>query len=128
MFNSIEGKLTTELATMREIVFCGHSLGGALAMVASVFYGALLPEASVSCYTLAAPKVGDAAFQEKLVTSTCELVHVVNKVDIVPKFPFMSSFLVDNVGKKVHFKSGRDPLHGHRLRTYLHHLPDTLDA
>lgn len=132
MFNSIEGKLTAELARRgvppKEISFCGHSLGGALAMVAAAYYSNLLPSADVSCYTFAAPKVGDAAFQEHLVTHMRELVHVVNDIDLVPRFPFMSTFLVDNVGQKYTFNGGNHPLHGHRLLTYLHYLPASLDV
>lgn len=131
MFNSIEDKLTAEFTqstTPREITFCGHSLGGALAMVAAAYYSTHFPDIDVSCFTFAAPKVGDTAFQEHLVTHTRELVHVVNEIDLVPRFPFVSSFLVDNVGQKYTFQGGNHPIHGHRLLTYLHYLPKSLDV
>lgn len=56
----------------------GHSLGGALATLASSLH------AFAACYTFGAPRVGDEAFYRTL---QCELHRVVNDRDIVPTLP-----------------------------------------
>lgn len=69
----------------QQIWLTGHSLGGALA----VLLAATLRESRISVtglYTFAAPRVGDAAFVEKLNKSLQRCAHwrVVNEGDFVP--------------------------------------------
>ena len=47
------------------VVFCGHSLGGALATIASAHFAHILGhEIKVSCHTFGAPRVGNGAFSK----------------------------------------------------------------
>jgi hypothetical protein len=62
----------------RPLYFTGHSMGGALATLAST----LAPGPSAT-YSFGAPRVGDAAFARRLTN----LVRVVHGADIAPRYP-----------------------------------------
>ncbi len=64
-----------------QLILCGHSLGGALAIVFT-----RLEAASVNgaCYTFGAPPVGGVAVQYGLKTPVYEII---NELDIVPNLP-----------------------------------------
>ncbi|MFW5694712.1 MAG: lipase family protein [Alkalispirochaeta sp.] len=63
----------------QRVVFCGHSLGGALASLAAVYYGN-----PCHLYTFGAPRVGDERFV-RLLPSTS--LRFVNAGDPVPSLP-----------------------------------------
>lgn len=69
----------------KEIVFTGHSLGGALAQIASARF------LKCSCITFGSPRVGDEDFCKRLVTVTGELTifeHYLDKVTWIPFFGY----------------------------------------
>jgi alpha-beta hydrolase superfamily lysophospholipase len=137
MFRSIEGVLTDHLVTdMRlqrpsHVTFCGHSLGGAIAMLAAAYYGNLSNNnIGVACHTFGAPKVGDGAFMEWLDDGVEDLVNLVNDGDIVPALPLVGGYeskfiLCDGDGDGGNrFK---DPLKQHDLDTYIEVLRKDLE-
>jgi hypothetical protein len=65
-------------AARRPLYFTGHSLGGALATLAST-----LPPGPTATYTFGAPRVGNAAFAAAL----RNLTRIVHADDIAPKYP-----------------------------------------
>lgn len=67
-----------------EIVFCGHSLGGALATLAAMDFAHNAPFVRVKVYTFGAPQVGDIAFVTEFNKVVGESVRVVNPHDKVP--------------------------------------------
>jgi hypothetical protein len=93
-FKSVQDKLLValkeELATSHpdsRIIFCGHSLGGAMATLAATFVACKLPSMrpNTVLVTFAAPQVGDGnfvAFFNKIVPTS---VRVVNPMDPVPR-------------------------------------------
>jgi triacylglycerol lipase len=102
----------------RPLFVTGHSLGGALALLASCRLWKL-GRPAVATYTFGAPRVGDAAFCKSCMTPT---YRVVNRLDLVPELPLasMRSLLprepkpgarrfVENLGKLI----DRVPCYGH---------------
>jgi triacylglycerol lipase len=79
----------TEL-TYDQLFITGHSLGGALAMVATAILGSSVNGA---CYTFGAPPIGTEDVQNKLKTPIYEII---NEVDIVPRLPnpWMATFFI----------------------------------
>ncbi|MCB0195573.1 MAG: lipase family protein [Anaerolineae bacterium] len=71
----------------KQVVFVGHSLGGALASLAALDTAYNIPGKEISCYTYGSPKVGNDNFVKaynKLVPNT---YRCVNGRDMVPSAP-----------------------------------------
>lgn len=68
---------------VKRIVVCGHSLGGALAVLAS-YHISRRTKTPVDCVTFGAPQVGDKSFVKRFDSSVSLSVRVVNPYDIVP--------------------------------------------
>lgn len=64
------------------VYITGHSLGGALALIATRY---LEKNSSGACYTFGAPRVGDDRFFDKIKTP---IYRIVNAADGVPRVPF----------------------------------------
>ncbi len=84
-YRSIEADLQEALASDavngKQLFFTGHSLGGALAIVATRF---LAGDSSGACYTFGSPPVGTQTFDENIKTP---IYRIINHVDIVPYLP-----------------------------------------
>jgi hypothetical protein len=83
------------------LLYAGHSLGGALAILAA----SQRPPGAV--YTFGSPRVGDRNFAETLVA--VEIHRVVNQHDLVPSLPPEGGALgFRHVGTALHLTAGRD--------------------
>lgn len=67
------------------VITCGHSLGGALAMLAALDIAVNSNPRRVSCYTYGAPAVGDQLFADAYNARVAHSVRVVVPLDPVPK-------------------------------------------
>ena len=78
--------VTDALDKNRDIIICGHSLGGAIAFITAIdlqkkgFNNLLL-------YTFASPKVGDKTLVDSFTKSSIVYYRVVNINDVVPENP-----------------------------------------
>jgi hypothetical protein len=77
--------------------FTGHSLGAALATLATRRFGR-----THALYTYGSPKVGDAAFVEQLTQSVAVHYRIVNHRDIVTHLPTISPY--EHAGSLKHIK------------------------
>ncbi|KAI3436487.1 hypothetical protein D9Q98_005904 [Chlorella vulgaris] len=69
----------------------GHSLGGALAILAAVEIRRAFPDSQMSCYTFGCPRVGNAAFtaeQEEAVPDTWAILNGMDPIPWIPKLGF----------------------------------------
>lgn len=64
------------------LYICGHSLGGALAQIASA---ALKIDNLAACYSFGAPRIGTSKFDEYV---KCPHYRIVNSWDVVPAIPY----------------------------------------
>ncbi|KIK66575.1 hypothetical protein GYMLUDRAFT_906741 [Collybiopsis luxurians FD-317 M1] len=72
----------------RNVITVGHSLGGALAELDSVFLGLNLGKsANVSAVTFGAPRVGDVKFTALVDSTVKSFKRVNNKKDVIPIVP-----------------------------------------
>lgn len=80
---------------VRRFVFCGHSLGAALAQLAAFYYvsGGVLSGDEVRLITFGGPRVGDAAFARKCDARLPYFFRVVHDRDIVPRLPPFQSYV-----------------------------------
>jgi len=96
MFMSIEPRITERLHVRQHVTFCGHSLGGAIAMFASAYYAHMSNRnMTISCHTFGTPKVGNSNFLEWFTEYVPDYVNVQNKYDIVTYYPFNNKDYTD---------------------------------
>ena len=71
----------------KEIVFSGHSLGGALATISALNYGMEYPDTQVNCVTFGSPRVGDEKFAKYFNIIVKNSYRFVNDNDPIPCIP-----------------------------------------
>jgi Lipase (class 3) len=80
----IEAAVNEGVSPTLGLYITGHSLGGALAQIASA---ALNRDNLAACYTFGSPRVGTAGFDEQV---KCPHYRVINNWDLVPALPVAS--------------------------------------
>lgn len=71
----------------KNIACAGHSLGGALATLASLDIQYNLPDKNVTCYTYGSPKVGNKDFSASYNKRVKQAFRFVNQDDVIPDLP-----------------------------------------
>jgi hypothetical protein len=76
------------------VTVCGHSLGGALATLATldIAVNASPPYHNVISYTFASPRTGDVAFAAKYNQIVSDTYRVANELDVVPRLPLFPPY------------------------------------
>ncbi|RWV93609.1 hypothetical protein GW17_00043925, partial [Ensete ventricosum] len=69
------------------LTITGHSPGGALALHNAYEAASAIPDLPVSVISIGAPRVGNAAFGERLKEMNVKVLRAVVKQDVVPKMP-----------------------------------------
>lgn len=77
---------------IEKLVFTGHSLGGALATIASVYFSSKYPLLELTCFTLGSPRVGDTKFIKIFNERIKNSYRYVNDNDPVPCVPTVWRF------------------------------------
>lgn len=87
MVEALDSELHTSMQPTRRIVFCGHSLGGALATMAALYASCRIPAIRdyIAVVTFGAPQVGDANFVKFFNEVVPQSVRVANPMDPVPR-------------------------------------------
>ena len=121
-FKAVEDAIEEELKKPElqniPLYITGHSLGGALAIIASY---RLERDSLAACYTFGAPRVGNRAFGQSL---KAPVYRVVNASDLVPRLP--PSFIIEALSLLVRWLSilpYREQIAGFldKYRHYRHH-------
>ena len=83
---------TVEQYPDHELVICGHSLGGALAILYSAHVAkTLLPDSNVKVQTIGTPRVGDGSFKNSMRDlSNLANWRLVYEDDVIPRIPLRS--------------------------------------
>ncbi len=107
------------------LIICGHSLGGALAILSVPFaLGCGFSNNAISVYTQASPKVGDEAFcryYESLGVDTYRLVNTKDWVPCLP--PNFPNEKYEHVGIEVQFAVGfAEKIQNHKPYSYSYAL------
>ena len=146
-YKDVQSKLHTLLYRYQpyitEVIFTGHSLGGALATIAAydfkLKYGNRL---NCRCITLGSPRVGNRVFAKHFDSIIDESTRVVNGGDPVTQFPTKWSLQYHHVAGKL--RVGRTPwiailraildlrcnglLEYHKCRNYLENIRSMYDT
>ena len=86
-FDSVRKDIDGICSKYKNITFCGHSLGGALATLASAYYSYKHPSLHCSCITFGSPRVGDDTFATFFDRRINLSLRYVNDNDPVPCLP-----------------------------------------
>ena len=86
-FFSVHKHLEASIKESESIVFCGHSLGGALATIGSLYYSFQYPDKDIACVTFGSPRVGDAQFASYFDERITDSIRYVNDNDPIPCVP-----------------------------------------
>lgn len=84
--------LNNETEAVPTIIFTGHSLGGALATLSSLYFKCKYPEAEISCITFGSPRAGCSEFANLFNNNIEESYRFVNDNDPVPCVPLAWRF------------------------------------
>lgn len=76
------------------VTVCGHSLGGALATLATLDIAVNAPEPyhNVTSYTYASPRTGNVVFASKYNQIVASTFRIANELDVVPRLPLFPPF------------------------------------
>lgn len=91
-FMAIKDLLWKHLHAQEEVVFCGHSLGGALATIAAAVFAGERSGTVVRCFTVGSPRVGNSKFAQAFRAHVADSVRVFNENDPVPMVPISYRF------------------------------------
>jgi predicted lipase len=145
LLDSIHDDILHSIEKQRHVLFTGYSLGGALAMLAALYFALVFPRIQVSCHTFGTPMVGDRDFISLFDIQVPSSVHIVNQLDIVPHllpYPFACSNVCNryhpvSIDKRIYIPSKdlkKDilhtfchPLHFHDITTYIENLEHLLE-
>ena len=113
------------------VTFCGHSLGGALAIFASCYYYYLTNgNIDIQCHTFGSPKIGDASMMEWIRNTKQNHVYFQIQGDIIPFLPLHKGYLhndeyihrLTSTIKHRPFKQYVNPFIAHDMDTYINEL------
>jgi hypothetical protein len=83
-FQKIQEDVTQQLQSLADygLYVTGHSLGGALALIAT---SEIVSDNLSACYTFGSPKVGNEEFDDEI---KAPIYRIINSFDVVPFLPF----------------------------------------
>ncbi|MFL0810805.1 MAG: lipase family protein [Agarilytica sp.] len=121
-FREIEQQIAPIVPSGKNIHFCGHSLGGALATLGSD-WASQKNGGSVNLYTFGSPRVGFKSFADSVTTKlgSGDIYRVHRSTDAVPMIPIWPFVHVPQPGKtcKLASEGFYSPLAAHSMDNYL---------
>ena len=110
-YKSIRHKVQGMIRPASKTVFVGHSLGGALAVMAAMETCAHRPRV----ITFGCPRIGNAAFNRLLESTGVDVLHLRTAFDPVPKVPL---YFPTTHGRDMVLDSTINPVEAHFLSEY----------
>lgn len=111
-YKSIRGTIhkyiSNRKSNIKNIYVCGHSLGGAIAILCAVDLQYNYPSYNIECYPSGNPKVGNKAFCDSYKKRVPKTLRTYIRTDIVPTLPmkWMERFL----GQKSYHVDKKNPI------------------
>ena len=107
-----------ELTLGTEIIFCGHSMGGALVSILGYLLHKQNPNLKIRVYTFGSPMYGDYHLKEYISNQkNIKMINYINVADPVVYKPIDTGYKRIGTVKKWKIDSGNDNVN-HNIRTY----------
>ncbi|KAG9120259.1 hypothetical protein FRC07_004324 [Ceratobasidium sp. 392] len=90
----------------KQVTLAGHSLGGAISLIDSLFLSINLPDAKIKVVTHGMPRVGNLEFANLVNSKISDLARINNGHDIIPIVPGISLGYTHTSGEKRILSSG----------------------
>lgn len=84
-FDSVKDLISKEINLKKKIIFCGHSLGGGIASIASLYYSYLFDNLNFCCITFGAPRAGNYLFSRLFDYRIDKCFRFINDKDPIPE-------------------------------------------
>ena len=116
-FERVKESVVNEIQSLADygLYITGHSLGGALALIAT---SVINSENLGACYTFGSPKVGNEEFDDKI---KAPIYRIINSYDIVPFLPFTPIMLPLYWFIKKKVKNDKIKILVENFKDYQHH-------
>ena len=88
-YDAIETALENLEGKTKDIVVCGHSLGGAVATLYAHSIKKHYPHYNVKCVTIGSPRVGNKTFKDNYDSYEIDTLRVVHNNDLVTHTPYI---------------------------------------
>lgn len=111
--DSLKDSLLAKVNDCMGLIFVGHSLGGALATIAALYFSTLFPSKKITCITFGSPKVGNARFKS-FFKSRVISIRMISDKDLIPKIS-LPSYKHVNGKVEIDSKNHKNP---HSIETY----------
>lgn len=95
-YDAIETALENLQGKTKDIVVCGHSLGGAVATLYAYSIKKHYPHYNVSATTIGSPRVGNKTFKENYDKSDIDTLRIVHNNDLVTHTPYIRFYHVNH--------------------------------
>jgi hypothetical protein len=97
--HTLQEEVGKSLTEIDRIILTGHSLGGALATLASPLLAEKFPSISIQCISFGSPRVGNRAFSHWFNAKLHSNLRLANDFDQVPNLPFETFY--EHVGPAI---------------------------
>ena len=116
-FQRVEVDILQEISSLADygLYITGHSLGGALALIAT---SVINSKNLGACYTFGSPKVGNEEFDDKI---KAPIYRIINSYDVVPFLPFTRSLRPILLWIKKKTKNDKVKVFIENFKEYQHH-------
>jgi hypothetical protein len=98
-FMAIENQITQDTINLinsypiERLIFAGHSMGGSIATIASLFYARKFNDKHITCHTFGSPRTGNKTFADSFIELVDESRRVEVEEDIIPMLPINKRFI-----------------------------------
>ena len=94
-YDAIETALENLQGKTKDIVVCGHSLGGAVATLYAHSIKKHYPEYNIKSVTIGSPRVGNKTFKDNYDLSDIDTLRIVHNNDLVTHTPYIKFYHVN---------------------------------
>ena len=126
MKNSLTADITNYVNNgLKNIIFTGHSLGGALVTLAVLDLSSIIQNTNITIYTYGSPRVGNTNFVNLYNLTYPNTMRINNTEDIIPQIPIpgFAGYDYEHVNNNIPFTISLGTISDNHNLSYINNLP-----